>query len=99
MVNHKIEDCIQNTPIALLKEKNENMAKDINDIKWDVSYIKKDMALIKEFILTLPINFTTKLEFETLKKETIDFKNWINIKIAMVSWWFAVIIFLFNKYL
>ena len=88
-------ECIQEVKIALLTKDNEVMVKNINDIKENVSDIKDDITLIKEFILTSPIKFASKDEFDI-------FKNWINTKIAYVSWAFAIIVsiisYLFNKW-
>ena len=83
--------CSQETAIALLKKDNDNMSRNINEIKKDVSDIKWDMSEIKEFILTSPQKFAEKDEFD-------KFKNSLNIKVAGASWWFAVIIFILNKF-
>ena len=90
------KNCIQQTPLAVIKLKNETMAKNIEKI---LTSIEK----IEEFIYTSPQKFSSKEEFNALKEETIKFKNNINMKIAFVSWWFivvtSVISFFLNKYL
>jgi hypothetical protein len=58
------KNCIQKTEIALLNENKKSMAKNINEIKADVSDLKKDFYLIKEFILTSPQKFADKEKTE-----------------------------------
>lgn len=93
MVGH---ECTQKTAIALLTKDKDNMAKDINEIKGDVKQMKNDMNLIKEHILTAPLKYADKKEFD-------NFKKWIDSKIAYISWWAIVIStiwwFLINKFL
>lgn len=87
-------ECIQKLPIGLLNERYEHMAKDITDIKSDVSELKKDFSIVKEFILTSPQKFADK-------EKTEGFMNWINLKLAFASWIITIVtwvwIFIANK--
>ena len=94
-----VHECNQELTIGLLKKDNETMAKDINEIKGDVSDIKDDITLIKEHILTAPQKYPSRSEFNKHKQDNMNFRNGINLKIATISWGFAVIIFILNKFL
>lgn len=89
--------CVQRTKIALLDENKKSMAKKINDIDNKVDNISANLAELKNIILTQPMYFVSKIEFEKLEKDTTDFKNTINLKIATVVGGSTVALYFINK--
>ena len=98
-MKHKIEDCVQSTPIALLIKDQENMAWYIKDIKVNIKDIKKSISNIENFMLTSPQKFADKNEYDKYKLEIKKWQDSINLKIASATAWFWVVIYILNKIL
>lgn len=77
-------ECSKETEIALLIKDNDSMSKKLDQIDSKMDKIEDKLDTITEFILTSPQKFADKNEFDS-------FKNWINAKIAYVSWWAVVV--------
>jgi len=97
MSDCKESTCIQKTTIALLDKDKTAMAKNIEQISIKVDTIGNDVTEIKNFILTMPIYFVSKAEFEKLEKETTDFKASVNYKVAGIAGWCSVAMYFINK--
>lgn len=87
-------ECTQQEKINNLWINSQTMA---NDIKAILDTLKEQWDTLKnieQFMALAPYKYADK-------EDTEKFKNWINLKIAYVSWIFAVIssvgIFLLNK--
>ena len=79
------KNCVQKTKVALLEEKNETMSKNVEKILTSIEKIEK-------FILTSPQKFADK-------EKTEKFMNWVNLKLAFVSWIIWLGLFVADKYL
>ena len=86
--------CNKEKEITTLEINQTNMAQDLKEIKWDIKDMKNSLQQLIEQNLTASQKYPAKEHYDEKIKDYTEFKNSINIKIAYISWAWAVIIFI-----